>query len=271
MPDVTVPGVTLNGGRKPIDLDDRLLLGLVLGVVFCLVAYVFVLPALPPAWQRPGSPPLYLTGVAAAALLLVSMVFVVVKRSGRGGSPVTWFAAHVVAACVGSVLTIVHSVGSLGRAPALLILTVFALAVLGIWARVRLSRRMAATFGAKRGGFAAPDEAAKERLGRIIAEKTAVLGRLDAEAREATFSVTLAHWLGRPVLAWTYARLVREENRLIGARASVGTAQAFWRPLHMALAYLFVAGVVIHVVTVTFFAGYVADGGPITWWHLAAW
>ena len=25
------------------------------------------------------------------------------------------------------------------------------------------------------------------------------------------------------------------------------------------------------VVTVTFFAGYVAGGGPITWWHLAAW
>jgi hypothetical protein len=47
--------------------------------------------------------------------------------------------------------------------------------------------------------------------------------------------------------------------------------QAWWRPLHMALAWLFVLGVVIHVVTVTFFAGYVADGGPITWWHLRAW
>ena len=32
-----------------------------------------------------------------------------------------------------------------------------------------------------------------------------------------------------------------------------------------------VLGLVIHVITVTFFAGYVADGGPITWWHLTAW
>jgi hypothetical protein len=32
-----------------------------------------------------------------------------------------------------------------------------------------------------------------------------------------------------------------------------------------------VLGLVIHVVTVTFFAGYVAAGEPITWWHLRAW
>jgi hypothetical protein len=32
-----------------------------------------------------------------------------------------------------------------------------------------------------------------------------------------------------------------------------------------------VLGLVIHVVTVTFFAGYVAGGEPITWWHLRAW
>ena len=32
-----------------------------------------------------------------------------------------------------------------------------------------------------------------------------------------------------------------------------------------------VLGVLTHVVTVTFFAGYVAGGGPITWWHLTEW
>ena len=47
--------------------------------------------------------------------------------------------------------------------------------------------------------------------------------------------------------------------------------EAWWRPLHLALAAAFVAGVVIHVVMVTFFAGYVADGGPVTWWHVTAW
>jgi hypothetical protein len=64
---------------------------------------------------------------------------------------------------------------------------------------------------------------------------------------------------------------VREENGLVGTRASVGMEQAWWRPLHLALAYLFVLGLVIHVITVTFFAGYVADGAAITWWHLKAW
>jgi len=29
--------------------------------------------------------------------------------------------------------------------------------------------------------------------------------------------------------------------------------------------------VAVHVATVTFFAGYVADYGPIGWWHLTAW
>jgi hypothetical protein len=261
----------MNGASKPIDLDDRLLSGLVIGVVFCLVAYIVILPVLPAAWQRPGSPPLYLAGVAGAALLLVSMVFVVVKRSGRGGSPVAWFSAHVICACIGSVLVVVHSVGSVGRPPALLLLAIIALSVLGVWARVRLSRRMAATFGAKRRGFTPPDEATRQQLGRIIDDKAALLARLDPAAGEATFSVTIGHWLAHPFLARTYARLARQESVLIGARSSVGTVQAWWRPLHMALAYLFVAGVVIHVVTVTFFAGYVADGGPITWWHVAEW
>src|SRR3546814_1746537 len=78
-----------------------------------------------------------------------------------------------------------------------------------------------------------------------------------------TFSLTLAHWLRHPRRARAYAWLVREENRLVGTRQSVGLEQAWWRPLHMALAYVFVFGLIIHVVTVTFFAGYVADGGAI--------
>ena len=55
------------------------------------------------------------------------------------------------------------------------------------------------------------------------------------------------------------------------ARASVGAAQAWWRPLHLALAATFIVGLLIHVVMVTFFAGYVAEGRPVTWWHLTAW
>ena len=57
----------------------------------------------------------------------------------------------------------------------------------------------------------------------------------------------------------------------MGSRRTVGALQAWWRPLHLLLAAAFVAGVIIHIVMVTFFAGYVADGGPVTWWHVTAW
>ena len=69
----------------------------------------------------------------------------------------------------------------------------------------------------------------------------------------------------------TQARLVRAENGLIGTRGMVSPRQAYWRAAHLALAYTFIAGLIIHFITVTFFAGYVANGGPITWWHLAEW
>ncbi len=34
-------------------------------------------------------------------------------------------------------------------------------------------------------------------------------------------------------------------------------------------AWLLVAGLIAHVIIVTFFAGYAADGAEINWWHLA--
>ena len=139
------------------------------------------------------------------------------------------------------------------------------------WARVRLARRMSATFGTKHQNFRPLDTTQRAALHEIIARKQGVLGTLDPDAREGTFSLTLAHWLRRPRAALAYARLVRAENRLMGTRGAVGAEQAYWRPLHLALAYLFVLGIFIHVVTVTFFAGYVADYGDIYWWHLAEW
>jgi hypothetical protein len=116
-----------------------------------------------------------------------------------------------------------------------------------------------------------PDDAARARLKAIVSAKQRLLAELDPAAREALFSVTLPHWVRNPRLALAYQRLAGEETRLLGTRSAVGVAQAWWRPLHMALAWIFVAGVLIHVFTVTFFAGYVADGGEITWWHLMEW
>jgi len=247
------------------------LLRLTAAVIVAIIAWFVVRPWLAEAWRVPGSPALYLTGVAGITLLLVPAAFALAKRGGLARDPVRWFNAHVVCACAGTVLIAIHSGGYLRRAPALLLLALLALAALGIWARVRGSRKMAATFASRAPAFSVPDAATRERLRAIISEKRQLLSALDPDAREGTFSVTLRHWLRSPGLARAYHRLAREESVLLRTRRTLDPVQAWWRPLHMALAWIFVLGVVVHVATVTFFAGYVADGGPINWWHLTAW
>lgn len=253
------------------DIPDARLLQLTAAAVIAVVLWFAIRGALPEMWRMPGSPALYLTGVAGVLLLLVPVAFVLAKRGGRSANPVAWFNAHVVCSLAGMVLIAIHSGGFLRRPPALLLLALLALAVLGVWARVRGSRRMAATFASKAPAFTVPDAATRERLRTLIIEKRRLLAVLDPQAGEGTFSVNLPHFMCSPRLAFAYRRLAREESRLLGSRRAVSAEQAWWRPLHMALAWLFVLGVVIHVITVTFFAGYVADGGPITWWHLTAW
>ena len=253
------------------DIPDARLLQLTAAAVIAILAWFLLRGLLPDAWRTPGSPELYLTGVAGVLLLLVPIAFVVAKRGGSGANPVNWFNAHVACSLAGMVLIAIHSGGFLRRPPALLLLALLALAALGIWARVRGSRRMAATFASKAPRFTVPDAATRERLRALISEKRALLFRLDPQVNEGTFSVNLPHFIRSPRLALAYRRLAREESMLLGTRAAVSAQQAWWRPLHMALAWLFVLGVVIHVITVTFFAGYVADGGPVTWWHITAW
>lgn len=253
------------------DLSDRRLLVCCAAAVAAIVLWFLLRGALSGAWRVPGSPELYLTGVAGVILLLVPVAFVVAKRGGSGANPVNWFNAHVLCSLAGMVLIVIHSGGFLRRPPALLLLVLLVLAALGVWARVRGSKRIAATFASKAPAFRVPDAATRERLRALISEKRALLAQLDPQAKEGTFSVNLPHFLHSPRLALAYRRLALEESRLLGTRAAVSAQQAWWRPLHMVLAWLFVLGVIIHVITVTFFAGYVADGGPITWWHLRAW
>jgi len=253
------------------DIPDARLLQLTAAAVIATFAWFLLRGGLPEAWHTPGSPELYLVGIAGVLLLLVPVAFVLAKRGGSGSNPVGWFNAHVACSLAGMVLIAIHSGGFLRRPPALLLLTLLVLAALGIWARVRGSRRMAATFASKAPRFMVPDAATRERLRALISEKRALLAQLDPRASEATFSVNLPHFLRAPRLALAYRRLAREESILLGTRAAVSAQQAWWRPLHMALAWIFVLGVVIHVITVTFFAGYVADGAPITWWHITAW
>ena len=199
------------------------------------------------------------------------MAFALAKRSGHAGAAAAWFTAHALTALAGTVLVFVHSAAHFDAPPALLLLTLLALMAIGVWARVRGARQMADTFATKHLGFAQPEPRTIEALRHIIDSKRQLLERLDQTANEASFSPTLRHWLTHPLLARQYIALYRRECALMEQRGSVGKAQGWWRPLHLALAGLFLAGLAGHVIVVLFFAGWVAQGRPITWWHLTAW
>lgn len=244
----------------------------VLGGVAGLTALFFILrPALPSAWSTPGSPELYLTGVLGALLCLTPFAFSIAKRSGKAESPPTWFIAHVVAATIGVALLVVHSGLHLGRPPALLLAAALFLILQGAWARAFLAHRISDVFGGKYAAIIGAGTVDKEKMRGLIDAKTVLLQRLDPAADEALFSPNLSHWCRHPLLSFRYIRLAQAEAGLIGQRRAIAPVLAYWRALHIAMAFLFLAGLVIHVFTVTFFAGYVADGGPITWWHLAEW
>lgn len=267
-------GLRLNDvtqSRRRFALGNASLVRLVGSAVAAIALWFLVRGWLPEAWSTAGSPELYLTGVAGTALLLVPFAFSIAKRGSWRSDPRGWFDAHVWCACAGAVLIAMHSAGLLRRPPALLLGVLVALAALGVWARLRGARRSAATFGSRVSGFAPPAAPARDRLRTLIREKRLLLAQLDPDASEATFSVTLAHLLRRPALSLRYRSLAREETRLLGTRASVGAAQRWWRAVHILLAVAFVLGVAVHVVTVSFFAGWVADYGPVRWWHVTAW
>ena len=237
----------------------------VLGGVAGLTLLFFILrPTLPAAWSTPGSPELYLTGVLGAVLCLVPFLFSVAKRSGRAESPPAWFIAHVVAATVGVALLVIHSGLYVRRPPALLLAGGLFLVVQGAWARAYLAHHVSGIFGGKYAAIVGAGTVDKEKLRAIIEAKQALLRQLDPSAQEALFSPTLSHWLRYPVLSLRYVKLAKAEEGLIGQRRAISPALAYWRALHIAVAFLFLAGLVVHVFTVTFFAGYVADGGPVT-------
>ncbi|MEZ5659879.1 MAG: hypothetical protein R3E83_15505 [Burkholderiaceae bacterium] len=258
------------GARRP-DLANRHLVMAAVAVVLVLAAFVMLRVHLPADQMRPGSPWLQSAAIAGALLLLGPFLFSAGKRSGRSRSPNRLFIMHVATSLSGMLLVGLHASVSLSGPPLVMVICLALLLLSGAYARIRVAPMMAATLGTKRAPFAPPDPALKNRLRALIAAKTTLLSRLDPRADEALFSVTLAHWLRSPRLAWAYQRLAREESVLIGARHSVPAAQAWWRPLHMALAWLFLLALLTHVIVVLFFAGYAAGDGEIYWWHLSAW
>lgn len=203
------------------DLSDATLAAMLVAAALAIVAWFAFRSWLPEAWRTPGSAELYLTGVAGVVLLLVPAAFSLAKRGGRSADPRAWFNAHVFCSTLGMVLIAAHSGGFLRRPPALLLAALVALAVLGAWARIAGSRRMAATFASRLPTLSVPDAATRDRLKAILAEKRRLLAELAPGAHEGTFSVTLPLLLARPGPALAYQRLAREESRLIGTRASL--------------------------------------------------
>lgn len=256
--------------RRPV-LRKRALLGVLTVVAAATGLFFMIRPALPEAWATPGSPELYLTGVLGALLTLTPFAFSLAKRSGASENPPAWFIAHVIAASIGVALLVVHSGGYIGRPPALLLAGGLFLVVQGAWARVFLSHKISGVFGGKYHAIMSAGTVDKDHMRAIIETKRDVLTRLDPAADEALFSPTLSHWCRSPIATLRYVRLAREEMGLIGQRKAISPMLAYWRALHIGVAFLFLFGLVVHIITVTFFAGYVADGGSIHWWHLAAW
>jgi len=202
---------------------------------------------------------------------MTPLLFSLTKRSSLPVSPPRWFAAHVLASMAGFVFISLHvAAGRLFSTPGILYLLLLFLIYQGIMARVFLSRQFSRQFGSREASFTLTG-ASRRELAEVIAAKTRLLKRLDPQASEALFSPNLRHVMSHPLLTLRYARLVSLESRLVGARRRAGRLLSLWRRLHILAALLLLSGIIVHVLTVTFFAGYVAGDDTIYWWHLATW
>ena len=130
---------------------------------------------------------------------------------------------------------------------------------------------MATTFGTKRTAFSPPDTTVRDRLAALIRKKQNLLEDLAPGAEEGTFSLSPQHWRTRPFASLAYHGLVIKEMRLVGAHVGMHPGQVYWRLVHRLLAWGFMIGLIVHVLTVTFLAGYVAEGREIYWWHVLDW
>lgn len=249
------------------------MLVLLLGMLLILVTYRLLGPD---ATRMAGTPLRQSAALLGALLLCVPALFSLVKRSGLTERPPAWFVAHALASTAGAALILFHaSGGQLLSTPGVLVAMLLFLVLQGTLARLFMANRFARQFGSRPLSFhdadAADLTARRAALAEIIARKRMLLATLDPQANEAVFSPNLRHALRHPWLTWRYARLAGAEARLVGARRAAGVALSLWRRVHLAVAFLFLCGMVLHIVLVTFFAGYVAKGRAIYWWHLAAW
>ncbi|MDE2396288.1 MAG: hypothetical protein KGM91_12700 [Burkholderiales bacterium] len=224
------------------------------------------------AGPGPGSPWHQSLAAIGSLLLLVPMAFSAFKRSALARRPRLWFGAHALCSSIGFVLVCVHAAsGRFWSPPTVLVALLLFLVLQGALARSLLSQRFSEQFGTRHPSFLAQDPLRRRTLAGIIERKRELLARLDRSADEAVFSPNLRHALRHPWLTLRYAQLAGRESDLVGARRAAGAVLRLWRRLHLLAALLFTLGLFAHVALVLFFAGYVAQGRAVYWWHLANW
>ncbi|MFQ6021877.1 MAG: hypothetical protein ACE5NW_04080 [Acidiferrobacterales bacterium] len=259
--------------------ESRRLALFALGLATLCVVYLLAGPRWLPWDLRPGAPFAHVLGVIAGLLLLASLSYLPVRRSDTSN----WAKPraqllHSIVGTIGTALAIVHSGASLREWSALVLLAIVALLVTGLYGRVISPLRVGNTFGRAAVPYApvVRETHASTYLAELVETKRRLLLTLEPDAKEAEFVLRMHHWVRRPRLASRYHRLARAERRQLAGVAASGTHQIglmerLWRGLHLVFAVLFVVGLLAHVITTVFFAGYVADGREIYWWHLTQW
>lgn len=258
----------MNSKHRP-DLPNHAIYSLV------AIAIIGIIIALSPLLQhRPGSSNGQWAALFGLIALLAPMFFTLMKRSGASENPPLWFITHVVCACMGVYFILFHAAaGNWFSPPGVVLFLMLFLVLQGAYLRISISSRFSHLFArsAVAGGFGAASEFDKLHLQALIEHKQRLLQKLDSSANEALFSPNLGHWLGHPWLSLRYQKLIAEEARMIGARASAGFWLAWSRRIHMLAAALFFIGLIAHVIVVLFFAGYAAGDGEIDWWYITDW
>lgn len=262
----------LKKSPKRVDLGKHTLL-ILMGSVVLLVTTILVLEQLQIiTFGRPGSPLYQGSALIGAALLCVPVFFSIAKRSGFAKKPPRWFVSHVLFSSLGIIFILLHAAGgSFISVPGFIFFLLLLVVVQGFLSRALLASPLSNLFAGKVISFKQANQDLKENISKIIEDKIKLLERLDAKANEALFSVNLTHWIRHPFLAFSYVRLAKREADLVGSRKLAGPQLSLWRRFHILLGYLFVFGMSAHIIIATFFAGYVAGGGEIYWWHVKAW
>ena len=158
---------------KSQDLSNFYLIAIVCGAIIISLITLVAVDCLPVGLRQPGSPLLQSAAIIGSILLILSFLAILAKRFGKPGR--SGFKAHVWLANIGFILIIAHSGLAVLSIPGILLILLLVIAILGIYARLVLSRQMENTFGTKHTGFSAPDETMRNELKHLIAHKQRLL------------------------------------------------------------------------------------------------